>query len=143
MSQYVTLFTGTTAAAAGTNVLATVKNGPLALGKSMTVYASLIGATGGTLDLYLQFSPDGGTTWVDYAHFGQLAAGASAIMKAFSVSRAGQQTTLTTVGAGTSPALGAGTVLGGDWGDQLRVLAVSGAGTTAGAAISILAVATP
>ncbi len=105
--------------------------------RSMLIFATIQGGTGGTLDIYLQVSPDGGTTWVDYAHFPQLAAGAAAINRVWVVSKAGQQTTLTTVGTGTSPALAANTILGGDWGDRMRVVFVSGAGTTAGASQTI------
>jgi hypothetical protein len=102
--------------------------------RSMIVFANIQGGTGGTLDIYIQFSPDSGTTWVDYAHFAQLAAGAAAITRMFAVSKSGQQTTLQTVGTGTSPALAASTIVGGDWGDRLRVVAVAGASTSAGAA---------
>jgi hypothetical protein len=111
--------------------------------RSMAVYAALQGGTGGTLDVYVQISPDGGTTWVDYAHFAQLAAGAAQVFRLFTVSKAGQQTAIATVGTGTSPALAASTVVGGDWGDRLRVVAVAGAGTTAGAAQTIKCVLTP
>lgn len=100
---------------------------------SLDVFATLTGATGGTLDVYIQYSSDLGTTWVDYAHYTQIAAAAGAVSKLFTVSRYGQQTTITTVGTGTSPSLAANTVIGGDWGDRLRVVFVSGAGTTAGA----------
>ena len=101
---------------------------------SMLVYAALTGATGGTLDIYLQVTPDGGTTWVDYAHFPQIAGAAAVIYRVWAVSKAGQQTTLATVGVGTSPALAANTILGGEWGPQMRVVHVAGVGTSAGAA---------
>ena len=104
----------------------------------MSVHAKLAGATGGTLDVYLQFSPDGGTTWVDYAHFPQISAGASAIYRVWNVSKSAQQTSLATVGTGTSPALSANSILGGDWGDRLRTVMVAGAGTSAGAAQTLL-----
>lgn len=135
-----TLFTGTTASSGGT-VAQTAVTG-LGDYNSMTVYASLAGPTGDTLDVYIQFSPDGGTTWVDYAHFAQQAAAAAANYKVFSVSRASQQTTIQTVGTGTTPVLAAGTVVGGDWGDRLRVVTKSGASVSAGVAISVLAVLT-
>lgn len=134
----VTLFSGTTPAAAST-VAQTAVTG-LGGFNSMQVYASLIGATGGTLDIYLQYSPDGGTTWVDYVHYAQLAAGASALLKTFAVTKDAQQTTLTTVGSGTTPALAAATVVGGDWGDRLRVVTVAGTSTSAGAVVAITAV---
>lgn len=106
--------------------------------KSLFIYAALTGATGGALDVYLQVSPDFGVTWVDYAHYVQIAAAATVAKKAFTVSRYGQQTTVTTVGAGTtaSPgvALAANTVIGGEFGDRIRVVSVAGASTSAGAA---------
>lgn len=122
----------TSPAAASTAVGATITG--LETIKSFYLYAVLTGGTGGTLDIYLQVSPDHGTTWVDYAHFAQLAAGAAAVTKAFTISRGAQQTTITAVGAGTSPALAVNTVLGGDFGDRMRVLYVAGASTSAGAA---------
>lgn len=105
--------------------------------RSMTIYAALQGATGGTLDIYLQVSPDGGTTWVDYAHFAQLAGGAAAIYRVWTVSRSAQQTSIATVGTGTSPALTANSVVGGEWTDQMRVVHVAGAGTSSGAVQTI------
>lgn len=102
--------------------------------RSMLIYAELQGATGGVLDVYLQVSPDGGTTWLDYAHFAQLGAGASKVYRTWTVSKTAQQTTLQTVGTGTSPALAASTIIGGEWGDQMRVVQVAGASTSAGAA---------
>jgi hypothetical protein len=110
---------------------------------SLSIYSNLQGTTGGTLDVYLQYSPDGGTTFVDYAHFPQLAAGAAAATRVWNVTKLAQQTTLTTVGTGTNPALAANSILGGDWGDRLRVLSVAGAGTTAGAGQTIIIVGTP
>lgn len=105
--------------------------------RSMVCYAKIQGGTGGVLDIYIQFLLDDGTTWVDYAHFTQLAAGAAQIQRLFSTSREGQQTTIATVGSGTTPALAAGTVIGGDFGDKIRILFVAGASTSAGAAQTI------
>ena len=101
---------------------------------ALVIYAELTGATGGTLDIYLQDTPDGGTTWVDYAHFPQIAAGAGVILRRWAVADGAQQTTLATVGKGTSPALAANTIVGGPWGNGFRVVSVAGAGTSAGAA---------
>jgi hypothetical protein len=130
----------TSAASAGTTVAAGPVTG-LGLFYSLSIVATLQGGTGGTLDLWLQYSPDAGTTWVDYAHWPQLAAGATATTRVWNVSKHGQQTTLTTVGLGTSPALAAGSILGGDWGDRLRVVQTAGIGTSAGAAQTILIIA--
>lgn len=125
-------FLGTTGAVTGTTIMGTTTG----LGSyfSMTVSARLQGA-GGTAktDIYLQTSPDGGATWIDYAHFPQLAASATAI-NAFTVSRGAQsQAGIYTVGTGTVPALGVGTCIGGDFTDRIRyVAAVATGGTNAG-----------
>jgi hypothetical protein len=132
LQEYV--ITGTTPAAAGTAAV-----GGKAVGlrqfDELKFVAELVGATGDTLDVYLQWSPDAGTTWYDYAHFPQLAAGAAAI-KYVCTSQFG--TTLPVViGKGTTPALAANTCTGGGWGDQMRCIATAGASTSAGAAITI------
>jgi len=115
--------------------------GPVAAGlenvDSLLILASLTGATGGVLDVYLQTSADGGASWYDYAHFAQKAAGSGVTHHLFSVSRHAQQLTITTVGKDTTPALPANTVVGGSFGDRLRVLFVAGSGTSGGAAQTI------
>lgn len=98
----------------------------------LAIVAVLQGATGGTLDVYVQTSPDSGTTWFDYIHFPQLAAAAATIRYAVAVSQSGLLT-LSVVGTNLTPALPANTVVGGAWGDRMRLLLASGAGTTAGA----------
>lgn len=110
----------------------------LGLGRydALQITAELVGATGGTLDVYLQTSPDGGTSWYDYIHFPQLAAAASAVKYMVNVPQAGA-TGITVVGKDTTPALAANTVVGGSWGDRLRPLYVAGASTSAGAAVLI------
>lgn len=104
--------------------------------EALRVVAELVGATGGTLDVYLQTSDDSGTTWYDWAHFPQLAASASAIKYAFSVPSAGE-VGITVIGKNTTPALAANTVIGGPWGDRIRALYVAGSSTSAGAAVAI------
>src|ERR1019366_10545781 len=47
---------------------------------SLDLTASLVGATGGALDVFVQGSPDEGINWFDVAHFVTLAAGAAAIV---------------------------------------------------------------
>ena len=105
--------------------------------QALIIEAVLVGATGGTLDVYMQNSPDQGVTWYDYAHFPQLAAGAAAVAYVATVATGAQNLTLATIGSGLTPALAAGTVTGGAWGDRFRVLMVAGSGTTAGAAVSV------
>jgi hypothetical protein len=105
------------------------------------LYATLAGATGGTLDVYLQSSFDNGTTWYDFAHFAQLTAAAAA--KTFYVSST-QQVSATgaiQVGMGTtgspSVALAADTYVRGPIGNLIRAVYVAGSGTSAGAAVLI------
>lgn len=95
------------------------------------VVAELVGATGGTLDVYLQFSPDAGVTWVDWLHFAQLAAGAAAVKTAVAMHKPTAYSA-TTVGEGTAPALPAAALVPVHPGDRLRLLFVAGAGTTLG-----------
>jgi hypothetical protein len=103
---------------------------------ALQITAELVGATGGVLNVYLQTSPDGGTSWFDYIAFPQLSAGASAVKYMVNVPQAGASG-ITVVGKNTSPALAANTVVGGSWGDRLRALYVAGTSTSAGAAVVI------
>jgi len=136
-----TLFTDTitdnSPATATTTVGDTVRSGLIAA-THLTIIATLTGGTGGTLDVYLQTSFDDGATWVDYAHFPQLTAGAAVTNKVWHVSRRTEVSSLTAVGVGTtatpSVALAANTIMGGAWGDRMRAVYVAGAGTSAGAA---------
>jgi hypothetical protein len=118
----------------------TVAATPIAYGldelDSITIIGELVGATGGTLDVYLQTSYDG-TTYYDFAHFTQLADGGAAVKYAWHVSRVSERTTITTLGSGTTPVLTAGVIMAGGWGNQMRVLFVAGAGTSAGAAQTV------
>jgi hypothetical protein len=107
------------------------------------VEAQLVGATGGTLDVWLQRKV-GPNLWVDWVHFPQLAAGASAIRYSFAVKNAatatGALTAVTTVGTDAAPAVGAGVglITNGHPGDFVRVVYVAGASTSAGALARII-----
>lgn len=125
--------TGTSPAAASTALSQTV--GGLAGYDLVTVFAKVQGATGGTLDVYLQGSFDDGVTWYEVAHLPQLAAAAAqrTYKLTFSLSSA-----ITAVGEGTSGSAGtavvaANTIVAGHPGDLLRVVYVAGASTSAGA----------
>lgn len=102
------------------------------------IYAALVGATGGTLDVYLQRKANG--VWVDWVHFTQLAAGAPAIKYSIPVEAATKVTAnhIVTVGAGTSPVLATGAFAGGQPGESVRAYYVAGASTSAGAAVTII-----
>lgn len=101
---------------------------------AIKIIGTIAGATGGTLDVYVQTSFDGGVTWYDLVHFTQAAAIAAAVTYSYSIAL---NDNLVVVGKGTlaSPnvALAAGSVAGGPWGDQMRAVFVAGAGTSAGA----------
>lgn len=99
---------------------------------SMRIEATLQGATGGALDVYLQVSYDNGASWSDYCHFATVAAGAAAATFGVSVTRS-NGSALAVVGKNTSPALAAGTCRDGEWGGRARLLFVAGTDTTAGA----------
>lgn len=107
------------------------------------IIADLVGATGGTLDVYLQKQIDqaGTVKWVDWIHFAQLASAASAIRYSISTSSNTVSATPVAVGVGTtaSPgvALAAATFAGGLPTNTVRIVAVAGASTSAGAAIKI------
>ena len=128
----------TSPAAAGTAVSALSVSG-LSLFPYLRVDADLIGATGGTLDIYLQrlIKPN---AWADWLHFAQLAAGASAIRYSAIACHA-LSTTITTSNRGTDAApavsLAAATFVGGHPGDVVRAVYVAGGSTSAGAAITI------
>lgn len=134
--------TGTSPAAAGQ---AAVGNAATTLDQydDFSVTASLVGATGGTLDVYLQRRVDNaGTVWADWIHFPQLAAGAAAVVYA-AAAMPPPAATATVIGTtaqnGTTgaPALAVNTVVGGHPGDAVRVLCVAGASTTVGAAVAV------
>lgn len=139
---FTTTITGTSPAAAGQAALGAIA-ARLDDFDYFVVTALLVGATGGTLDVYLQRRIlDDGTVWADWAHFPQLAAGAAAVKySAASMPPAAATTQVigTTAADGTTgaPALAANTVVAGHPGDAVRVVCVAGASTSAGAAITI------
>jgi len=138
------IITGTSPAAAGTAVISNPIRG-LGAFDWFTIDAIVIGGTGGTIDLTLQRKiqnlSDGTAVdlWIDWLHFPQVAA---VTTTKFSV-QTGVSTTITTVGMqaespGTTAAtLAANTFLGGHPGNELRLLATAGAGTSAGATQTI------
>jgi hypothetical protein len=112
---------------------------------SMLIVASLVGVTGGTLNVRLQVASGSETTptWVDYLSYAQLADGAAALTVAYSVSRQAQLLTATAVAVGDVPALAAGTILGGDFGERMRIVTTTGSGVTLGANITIRLIGSP
>ncbi len=92
------------------------------------------GATGGTLDVYVQTFLD--AHWYDLCHIKQLANGAVATKLQYICGRANQQTG-TVVAIDGTPALANDTIVGGLWGEKFRLAFVAGVGTSAGAAIKV------
>jgi hypothetical protein len=138
MSDVLTI-TGTSPAEAATAIIGAPISG---LGKyrGFRIEALLVGATGGALDIYIQrkVAPN---LWTDWMHFTQLAAGAAAVRYALTCDHTNSTTVATTTNGGTDTvpalALAAGTFIGGHPGDSIRVVAVAGASTSAGAAVAI------
>lgn len=129
-------FTDTSPATA-TSANSTVIIGGLDAFDAMQIVTVFEGATGGDLEIYLQVADDRESTlWFDYAHWTVTAAAASAT-KLYTVSRQKDRVTGIAIGMGDSPALAAGTVLGGDFGAKARIRFVAGSGTSAGKAQTI------
>jgi hypothetical protein len=116
--------------------------GPMQSYDAVDVIAELKGATGGTLDVYLQISPNDGIDWFDLIHWPQLGAGASAVIYQAPISNATATTTTTVVGKNLSPTLGSatpttGVVVNGAFSDRMRLVMVAGTSTSAGAAVVV------
>lgn len=131
--------TATSPSAASTAVLGTFHG--LTRWEAFAVVAELQGATGGTLNVYLQrkITDD---VWSDWVSFTQLASGGAAVKYAVCPALSN---TIATVGGGSdatpAPALAAGSCAGGHPGDTVRVVAVAGAGTSAGTSQTVRLVA--
>lgn len=132
MSLHLQTVTATSPATPSTATLGTFSG--LARYTSGTFVATLTGATGGNLDVYLQVWD--GANWIDYAHFPQKTAGSGATIVALPVTRNYQRVATVATGVDT-PALAADVCLGGDFGDVVRVRAVAGAATSAGASQTV------
>ena len=105
--------------------------GPLDDFIALNVIATVQGATGGTLDIYGQMSPDDGGTWYDIFHLPQLAAAAASTTYGFGLGI--ENASITAIGSGLSPALAANTLALGGWASRLRLVFVAGGGTSLGA----------
>lgn len=106
---------------------------------ALTINATLTGATGGTLNVIVETSPNG-TDWYELVSFAQLSAAAAAVQKSVAIlvdgviaARGKNQT--------TAVVLAAGTAFGGQWYDRLRVRYIAGTSTSAGAVQAIEAIA--
>lgn len=111
--------------------------------ESMQIVTVFQGATGDTLDICLQYCDDpDGSTWFDYARW-QIAAAAASATLTYTVTRQKERLTGIATGMNNSPALAAGTIIGGEFGSKMRVRWVPGAGTTLGKVQTIYFVGSP
>lgn len=129
-----------TSPAAASTAIGTIVHG-LSDFEFFRIDAALVGATGGTLDVYLQ-RKIADNVWADWLHYTQLASGGAAVKWTALAGNPTLSTALTsTFGIGTdaSPgvALAANTFLGGHPGQAIRPVYVAGGGTSAGAAVLI------
>lgn len=133
-AQTVTL---TSPAAASTAVGGTIFAGSTLNADKLVIDATLIGGTGGTLDVYLQRKL-ATNSWADWVHFPQIAAG---VTKRYSLAITGEGTSIVEVGGGTDAApgvaLAANAAVNIIPGGDVRVVFVAGAGTSAGASNTI------
>ena len=104
---------------------------------SIGVIAELVGATGGTLDVYLQTSPDGGLNWYDIIHWIQLAGGGGAVKYSSPISQSTATSAPLAVGKNLAPALSAGGVVNGAFSDRMRLVMVAGTSTSVGASVIV------
>jgi hypothetical protein len=137
----VVLFSGTSPAAPGTTLGAQLAV-PLDGASYCTISARLAGATGGTLDIYIQSSNNNGAagSWTDAIHFPQLAGGAAAVGYVATIGHGTGGTAPVVVNsADGTPILAANVVVPHSLGNNLRVVLVAGASTSAGATETITA----
>lgn len=143
-----TLFSGSCPSSATTQLpQGTAPGAGLLVGLSqmgvLVVDAKLLGPTGGTLDVYLQSSLDadqaGNGSWYDVCHFPQLAAATAGRFVA-TISRGYARIAATINAVNTvdnTPSLPVNTLVPDGLGNALRVVFVTGAGTSAAAAQTI------
>ena len=126
----------TTAASAGSSGYAGA--GVLSRCEGLTVDATIVGPTGGTVDVYIQRKL-ATNSWVDWVHFPQVAA---ATTKRYTFTVVGDGSTITEVGGGTdaSPgvALAANTVVNVTPGGDLRIVTVTGAGVSVAGTVTLV-----
>lgn len=132
------LITATSPSSASTVVHTEIfKGSALSQAEGLVIDATFTGATGGTLDVYLQRKITS-NEWVDMVHFPQIAAAAS---KKYTVTITGNGSSIVEVGGGTdaSPgvALAANTAVDVTPGNDVRIVFVAGSGTSVGASQKI------
>lgn len=132
--------TATSPATATSAVGGTFKSGFLQNADFLVIDATLTGATGGTLDVYLQHKV-ADDVFVDLVHFAQKTAGAATTRHVLTID--GKGTSIVAVGSsnaaapGTGVALAAGATTNSWPAGDIRIVFVAGASTSAGASQTI------
>ena len=122
------LGTATVAATAGASTsVGTVTVTGLEAHTALALFVTAVGSAGGTTDIYLQ-GRHGNGLWYDVAHFPQIAGGGASVTYKVNLCRYGTMTVPVVIGAGAVPALAVNTIVPGDFGDALRLVAVTGGG---------------
>lgn len=132
----------TAASAAGTNIVYTTAT-EIGQYNTCSFYTRTQGVTGGTLDIYVQTAFRGVNTtpvWADVAHLPTMLAAATPLGSAFTLTRFSSTaaTIVTNLNlTNNTPVLPTNTIVNGFLGMKLRIVVVTGAGTSAGSAQSI------
>lgn len=130
--------TATSPAAASTVIHTVLFTADICRADRLVIDAALLGATGGTLDIYLQRNV-ATNVWVDWVHFPQLAAGAVAIKYTLTVT--GDNTAIVVTGQSTDASITAALAVNTSTNTiptgPVRIVFVAGASTSAGAAQTI------
>jgi hypothetical protein len=111
--------------------------GPLDDYESIDVIAEITGATGGTLQVSLQVSPDNGLSWYECIKWPTANAGDATKYYKSPLSLATTTAAAVQVGKGLVTALTAGSVVNGAFTDRCRLLMTAGASTSAGAPVVV------
>lgn len=114
--------------------------GPMQNYDAVDVIAEITGATGGSLAVYLQISPDDSASYYDSIAWPVAANGAATAYYQSPISNSTTTTVPVVVGKNLTPALansGAGTVINGAFSDRMRLVMVAGSGTTKGATVVV------
>lgn len=114
--------------------------GPMSDYDAVDVIAEIRGATGGTLAIYLQISPDDGANFYDSIAWPVATAASPLVVYQSPISNSTTTTVPIVVGKNLSPALansGTGSVINGAFSDRMRLVMVAGSGTSLGAQVIV------
>lgn len=102
--------------------------------QSIVLFAHLVGGAGGNIDIFVQ-TRTGAGTWYDLVHFPTMTPGFNATIYRLPLCRYSEPGTPgppAVIGTAGVPALAVNTAIRGDFGDAIRLVITSAAGTAAG-----------